>query len=152
MKRHIALRQLSSEHHQSLVHARRLHQASAGKGSPASAAEAFMHFADGSLATHFHSEEEILLPEYATWTEEWEESAGRVMLDHLAIRAMVLALKAALLQGRAPTELLGQLGTRLEAHVRYEERQFFPEVERQLPPERLAAVGVLIASGTVDPR
>ena len=63
MKRHPSLRQLSDDHHQGLVNARRLRRAASGKGSSsAGTARDFLGFWQRDTSRHFRKEEEILLP------------------------------------------------------------------------------------------
>jgi iron-sulfur cluster repair protein YtfE (RIC family) len=147
MKRHVALRGLSSDHHHGLVHARRLARAAAGREKAETIITAYLAFAAGDLARHFREEEEILLPEFARWAGADDPLIARTVVAHVALRERTLALRRAEIEGIPLKPLLADLAQRLEAHIRFEERELFPAVERALPQERMAAVGVLLAAG-----
>jgi Hemerythrin HHE cation binding domain len=53
--------------------------------------------------------------------------------DHAYIRGLVMRLSDEVAGGSVRPETLGELGDRLEAHIRLEERVIFPMVEESLP-------------------
>jgi hemerythrin-like domain-containing protein len=108
MKRDQRLRQLSSEHHNALVLARKLR-----RGQPVELPTAF----EAELAPHFALEERVLLPALARTGRE--DLATRTLCEHDAMRA-------ALSEPQRFAELL-------EAHVRFEERELFPTCEELIP-------------------
>lgn len=138
MKRHQSLAALSRDHHHALVVARRLRQA-----TPATAAEEarrlLEHWNDEERS-HFLLEEEVLLPAYAVHASPDHPAIVRMLLDHVLIRRDV----AGIAHG-APLEALHQLGARLDAHVRLEEREVFPLIESAIPEQELLALGGLLA-------
>jgi iron-sulfur cluster repair protein YtfE (RIC family) len=67
---------------------------------------------------------------------------ARVLVDHVRIRRLASEVSDAL----APVELLQQLGHELEQHVRREERELFPLIERCLPEEELRQLAALLKS------
>jgi len=88
---------------------------------------------------HFQIEEEILFPAWAETAAAYDEAMViRALLDHHAIR---LAARRIVGGRMAPEELL-VLGERLDAHVRFEERELLPGIESSLSAE---ALGVLAA-------
>ncbi|MGE4425766.1 MAG: hemerythrin domain-containing protein [Solirubrobacteraceae bacterium] len=134
MKRSPALASLSRDHHQALVVAQALRRADAA-GAPA-ARERFLAFwPDGRR--HFRDEEEVLFPAYAHHGDAHHPLLVRALGDHVAIRARADAVAA---DPAAPPELLHDLGERLAAHVRLEERELFVLFEAEMPPDRLTAV------------
>jgi hypothetical protein len=138
MKRHAALQPLSRDHHVALVAAQRLRRA-----TPETAIDARAHFLafwHEHGARHFRVEEDVLLPVYALHADPADERIARMLLDHVRIRARVLALAEADEPG---VELLHALGEELARHVRLEERQIFPLIEAMLP--EAAAVDLVAA-------
>ncbi|MBA3806911.1 MAG: hemerythrin domain-containing protein [Solirubrobacterales bacterium] len=134
MKRHPALAPLSRDHQHTLAIAQRLRRA-----TPATAEQA----AAGFLAAweleeklHFRIEEEILLPAYAAHGDPGHPVVVRVLLDHLSIRC-----DAELLASEVSLQRLHALGERLALHVRLEEHELFPLIERSLTAAELSVLG-----------
>ena len=125
MKRHPALVVLSHDHHHTLVEARRLRRAAESDDDPAPAADAFRRHFAAAVVPHFREEEELLFPLVAG-AEEARPLLVQALLDHQRLRALVGELDGAS-DLRAS---LRELGERLEAHVRLEERDLFPLIER----------------------
>lgn len=128
MRRHPALRDLSSEHHSGLVLARRARKSARGGGTPRSAGwdevrERFRSELDG----HFRREEQGLLPAL--------QAAGEVALvqrtldEHQFLRAMIAEDRP---------ENLAPFAEFLVAHIRFEETELFDAAQRLLDPEVLA--------------
>lgn len=138
MKRHAALVSLSHDHHHALVQARRLRRAAEDPDAdPAEAIQAFARFFAADSVPHFRREEEQLFPLVAD-SEEARPLLVRVLLDHQRLHALVARLASGD-DGRPEMRLTAEL---LEEHVRREERELFPlierlvadELERGLPP------------------
>ena len=125
MKRLQALTPLSHDHHHALVEARRLRRAADRDDDPSGAATAFARFFRASSVPHFREEEEALFPLIVD-VEEARVLLVQALLDHQHLHALVAALEA----GRDVRATMRELGERLEAHVRLEERQLFPLIER----------------------
>jgi hypothetical protein len=113
MKRHEELARLSRDHHQALFQAQRLRRATDADASEVTAG--FLGFWRSVGYLHFRA-------------------VVRVLVDHTLIRRDADALEGAGLD-RVP-----ELGDRLEAHVRHEERVLFPLIEQALPDDELARV------------
>jgi Hemerythrin HHE cation binding domain len=135
MKRSDALASLSRDHHQALAIAQRLRRATPETATDVRAA--FLSYWTAHGRTHFRLEEEVLLPAYAGYGDAHDPLVLRVLGEHVAIRqrADVLAASTTI----AP-EALHELGVRLAAHVRLEERELFPLIERAVPAPELLAV------------
>ncbi len=125
MIRHANLIALSREHHQALVLAKKAAQSAQATAETQQAmcrriASAFASDLEG----HFSSEERDL-PAYL------DDPAGRPLLDRLhADHAALRQLGGALAQGQS--EYLAEFASQLAAHVRFEERELFPAIERVL--------------------
>jgi hypothetical protein len=144
MKRHPALIPLSHDHHHGLVMALRLK-----KGGPASPndnwpsdpekqIDSLLAFARNELLPHFELEEKQLLG----CTTGCEELEARVWQDHRDLRMMIDDLAA------NPTDqaagLLRELGARLEAHIRFEEREYFPKLQELLGDDGMARLATVL--------
>ena len=132
MKRSQALRPLSRDHHGALVVAQQLRRAA--EAEPAR--QSFLGFWREDGAHHFRVEEEVLLPVWALHGEVDREAVGRMLEDHLWIRRQ--ALRAEQSAGALSLGDLHELGERLAAHVRFEERELFEAVEAALDEPALA--------------
>jgi hemerythrin-like domain-containing protein len=139
VKRSPALQPLSRDHHQALVAAQRLRRAE----SVAEAAAEFLEFWDDHGQRHFQVEEEVLLPIWAEHGAHDHPTVARVLTDHVAIRR-----EAARIRGKeAGLDDLQALGERLNDHVRFEEEELFPLIERTLdePAQQRLAREVMTA-------
>lgn len=135
MKRSDALAKLSRDHHHALVAAQRLRRADAATAPEARAA--FLAFWTSEGATHFRLEEEILLPAFAAFGDAHHPLVLQALGEHVEIRQRA----AAVADAREPdVDALHDLGVRLAAHVRLEERELFVHIEETMPPEPLRAV------------
>ena len=144
MKRLEALIPLSHDHHHALVEARRLRRAAERDDDPSGAATAFVRFFRTSSVPHFREEEEALFP-LVIDVEEARALLVQALLDHQHLHALVAALEA---RGDVRATM-GELGERLEAHVRLEERQLFPLIERVAAAALDAAIATPTRCGPV---
>lgn len=143
MKRHPGLRDLSSDHHQGLVHARHLvkaaTQAPESLPSARETAQAFLTFWTEHINRHFREEEEVLLPAFARYGDPWEPPVVRMLVEHIQIRLLVsdLAHQVAEGSGIPSPDTMQTLGTLLHDHIRHEEDVVFPLIESAIPSETL---------------
>ena len=139
MKRHESLVELSRDHHQALFQAMRLKRAD--QLDPEQVRTGFLDFWHGHGRRHFRIEEELLLPAYARRGDAGREEVVRVLVDHIVIRRQAEEIET----GEAPPiETMRDLGERLDAHVRHEERVLFPLIEDALSEEELAELAARI--------
>ena len=142
MKRHPALHPLSQHHHFALIQAlemRRAAQApSAGRAAALrQAAQKFLRSWKKIGQQHFREEEEVLLPAYARHTHLDRDAAViRMLAEHAEIRARISQLEelldASSKVARAIKEHVAALARLLHDHVRLEENEIFPSVEKAL--------------------
>jgi hemerythrin-like domain-containing protein len=156
MKRAAELRELSDDHHQGLVQARRLRKVAAGEGAVPleEAARAFLKFWQGDTSGHFRREEEVLLPVLARYGQD---ALGRgcvveMLTQHARIRGLVMQLSDEYTDGDLRTETIGEIGELLETHIRLEEREVFPMLEEVLPEIALEEVASRLAVKDAGPR
>jgi hemerythrin-like domain-containing protein len=135
MKRSAALASLSHDHHQALVVAQRLRRAT--EATAAEAREVFLAYWAGHGRVHFRLEEELLFPAYAGHGDPHDPLVLRALGEHAMIRHRAAALAAT---PSAFPDALQQLGIELAAHVRLEEREVFPLIERVMPERELRAL------------
>ena len=135
MKRHRALVELSRDHQHVLAVAQNLRRATPDDASNAAAAFQAYWTAEGRV--HFRIEEEVLLPVVASRGEARHPAVVQVLIDHLEIRSAArrVSNKAASLPE------LHDLGDRLTAQVRREERELFPLIEATLTERELDSLG-----------
>lgn len=137
MKRHPSLVPLSHDHHHGLVQARRLRLAAErDPGARTRAAEDFAAAWRGQIAPHLDREERRLLP-YVTP----EAHAARLVTDHAALRDLARAVSD---PETVTAERCRELAARLESHIRWEERELFPSLERTLDESTLLMIGAAL--------
>jgi hemerythrin-like domain-containing protein len=156
MKRHPALRDLSSDHHQGLVQARRLVQAAEGTSSRSAeeddvarltqVARGFLAFWSDHTTGHFREEEEVLLPAFARYGDPYLEPVVRVLVEHIKIRRLVDDLQDQVEQDAPSVETMRAIGEMLREHIRHEENTLFPLIESVMPEEALSELPARIAA------
>jgi hemerythrin-like domain-containing protein len=124
---------------------RRAAEAPAEKSASAVArqAEKFVRFWHKTGQVHFREEEEVLLPAYARHVRlDTDAEVMRVLADHAEIRAAVRDFEQRL-AAKIPigAEEIGRLGKLLHDHVRLEENEVFPRIEKVLGEEQLNVMG-----------
>ena len=132
MKRCESLALLSREHHAALVLAKKLAATHSGCGDYDGLLAAVPRRFDRELAPHFRLEEQALLPLLTAAGEI--ELVARTLREHADLRELIRRIRAG---DRACLHLFG---TKLDAHVRFEERELFPVAETVLTPAALAGV------------
>jgi mannose-6-phosphate isomerase-like protein (cupin superfamily) len=96
------------------------------------AAHEFLRFFASETTRHFREEEELVFP--LLYADE-PESLHVVLVQHQQLRALVRRL-------RDGEDVTGEVGALLEAHIRLEERDLFDLIQRVVPEEQLAAIGL----------
>jgi hypothetical protein len=124
MKRSDALRSLSRDHHRALTVAQRLRRADDAEEAVAE----FLRFWSANGVYHFRVEEEVLLPAWGAMGTVDRDAATRLSREHLEIRTAALELS----RQTPPLATIHRLGERLDAHVRFEERELLPLIEKDL--------------------
>ncbi len=137
MKRAEQLQNLSREHHDSLVMAKRLFEAVEDGSDEAllAAIDKVKNYYEDELEVHFQHEERTI---FAPIFKEYKEHiplAGPLLKEHGAMRLLVprLSLENA-------KELLMEFAEILKTHTRVEERELFPIVETLFTEEQLDGV------------
>src|ERR1700691_989630 len=148
MKRHPSLHPLSQHHHFALIQAlgmRRAAEAPVEKRAAAieRQAEKFVRFWQKSGQAHFREEEEVLLPAYARHVRlDQDAEVMHVLADHAEIRAAVVDFEQRLAAKTAITAAeMGRVAKLVHDHVRLEENEVFPRIEKVLGEEQLNVMG-----------
>lgn len=137
-RRHDSLIPLTHDHHHALAQARRLEDAAAltEDTDRRNAAGDFVNFYFGRAIRHFHEEEELFFAPLID-NEEAKPLILRAVSEHLRMHAQVRSLKRQLSSGEIDSGLLSSIATLLTGHVRFEEQEVFPLVEKLIPQEEL---------------
>ena len=137
-RRHDSLIPLTHDHHHTLAQARRLKDLGKidDETQRRNVANDFVNFYFGRAVRHFHEEEELF---FAPLVDEPEarDLVVRAVSDHLRLHALVRTIKRQLSAGEADPVVLGQISDLLTEHVRFEEQELFPLIERLIPEENL---------------
>ena len=136
MKRHVQLQPLSRQHHNGLLAALLLKKGIKKAASPKKMAAFIIDFWYKDLEDHFKAEEDYLLPAVATVDFD-ENLIDTLKEEHTLLRSYVYFLQ----DDPANVEIIEQFSTLLEQHIRFEEKQFFPETEKLLTEQQLEELG-----------
>ena len=137
MKRDINLIELSRDHHHGLLLGWKVRQGLKANVSESTIAEYVQYFADEALREHFIEEEELLL-KYLPDNDVYKQ---RTLKEHSEIldRANLLGTPE-----HVNAENLIGIAELLDRHIRFEERDFFPYLEKTLSADELSEVGAAI--------
>jgi hemerythrin-like domain-containing protein len=144
MKRHPALQSLSRDHLPALIQAQQIRRSVQGeKGAPPleEVAKGFLRFWEAEASPHFREEEEVLLPIYARLVPpSQDENVLQMLDDHAWFRDVVFELQRKVNASEDLRGFLGQVGQRLDDHVRLEERLIFEHMQGVMGEKDLADV------------
>jgi Hemerythrin HHE cation binding domain len=140
IKRSRQLKPLSSEHHQALLVAFQLKKGLAGHGDSAGAPKDLpgllalaRRFENTLFLTHTKTEEEVLgshLP---------PDDMKRLQFEHAEMQRLLESARQA--RPADMRQALTAFANLLERHIRWEERELFPQCEADLDESELARVG-----------
>jgi iron-sulfur cluster repair protein YtfE (RIC family) len=142
--RHPSLIALSQDHHHGLALALRCRKQALGQLKPMGAvglrerAKELLDFFAGNLVAHFRAEEEVLFPVIRDAVPASASMIDELIKNHDQIRKAVSQLEA----GTRLAKLIFDLGDLLERHIRKEERELFPLIEKHLEAGKSEAIGV----------
>jgi hemerythrin-like domain-containing protein len=142
--RHPSLIALSHDHHHGLALALRCRKQALGQLKPMGAtglrerAKEISDFFAGNLVAHFRAEEEVLFPFLRDAVPASASMIDELIKNHDQIRKTVAQLNS----GTQLAKLIFDLGDLLERHIRKEERELFPLVEKHLEAGKSEAMGV----------
>lgn len=147
IKRHPSLQPLSRHHNRGLFEARILRNGGTDttRMSVEEMVPRLLQFWQESGRQHFQEEEEFLLPIYQRNADPNQPEIVRMLMEHVAIRRMVLDISLASASDQPiSAEQLQSLGKALNDHIRFEERVVFPMLEAAIPEEDLGLLDSLL--------
>lgn len=143
MKRSEALAPLSRDHHRSLILAQLLKKdAPAYKGLPTDAAGKTRYalaLYEDEIRMHFSREEEAL-NKIKGQNKEIDQLAEEIRAEHQKLTDLFGVLQ----HDTVDQSAMNELGNALEAHIRKEERNLFPLIEKYCPEEILQQIHALL--------
>jgi hypothetical protein len=130
LKRHPALQPFSRDHLIGLFHAQRLIKLenNANELKLAEVIQAFASAWEREIKVHFADEDRL----FASLPVA-QDSLGRLDKEHVELRALILQV----IDGPFSPTVAARAGRLLDAHIRWEEHELFPEIETTLTPEQL---------------
>ncbi len=133
IERHPALQPLSRDHYGGLVQARHLVQAAdADDVARRKAVAEFVDAWDREIAEHFHDEQCLLEPLMEPADRE------RLRAEHESLTDLAEQARSLRRTIDPDAAVLRALGERLEAHIRWEERELFNRVQQRASEPELA--------------
>jgi hemerythrin-like domain-containing protein len=130
LKRHKALRNLSREHHDSLVFVLRLQKGVAKKVEISKMQDYIDWFWTSNLKIHFQFEEKELFPLLGLYNE----LVIKALQEHENIKKLVF-------EQNKTYDSITTLFDSLKAHIRFEERELFMRIQETLSKTELKAFG-----------
>ena len=137
MKRDTSLKTLSWEHHDGLVLTFRIERGLKYNRDPQLIRTYLLHAWDTDLSHHFWQEEQVL-PAALEKSEEGAALLAEMVRDHKWFAGLVEQLRS---RNRGWEEDLRQFAERLNAHIRFEERELFPFLEHHAGRNELNRIG-----------
>jgi hemerythrin-like domain-containing protein len=140
MKRHDALIPLSHDHQHALASALRLRRArDLASDERRAELDRFLHFAEQQLEPHFQQEEAVMAQVARTHDLPLLVEAGARLLDeHARLRKRFDVLRRT--SGAPDPALLHETGVMLTDHIRFEERDLFELLQRELGDDLVGVV------------
>ena len=130
MKRNPNIVPLSKEHHFGLLHVWKIRQGLKKEIAPARIAQYVVFHWEHEQKAHFEEEEKYLFP-YIT-----NKLIDQALEEHHLLRDLIAQITT-----QPTATLLEEYATRLNDHIRYEERVLFPYMEENLSEEQLTEIG-----------
>ena len=128
IKRSKQLISLSKEHHDALLFIWKIRQGLKNNTSISVIADYIKWFWQNHLVEHFEQEEKVLLPHLP----KSDKLSSQLLAEHSLIRSM--------LSKEFEKNSLTEFADNLEKHVRFEEREFFPHVEKTVSTDQLEEI------------
>lgn len=140
MRRHDSLIKLSKDHHNALIAAQVIKQNSPQyRGMPVDAdgkKKYILKFWVDELVPHFSAEEKILIPAITSFNSNTDKLSQRVLDEHMMLVQIILELE----NDTDVERTLNNFGTALENHIRFEEREWFVQIQETIPEEILKEI------------
>lgn len=139
IKRSVEIMPLSREHHFSLLFSWKILQGLKNNTTTERMADYVAYFWENNLRLHFKQEEVALFCHFPD-----DDLVKRALAEHQTMRQLIQSLgdnRSVETECRQELEDLAQL---IKSHVRMEERELFPTLEKRLSGEALKQAGVVL--------
>jgi iron-sulfur cluster repair protein YtfE (RIC family) len=137
MKRNKNLETLSWEHHDGLVVAFRLEKGIKNQADDQTMVRYLLHTWDHDLQQHFLKEEQTLIKPLDA-SDAGREALQQMLQEHETFRKLIARIRS---RHENPLPMIKQFYQMLHNHIRFEERNLFPIVERITPQKELQKIG-----------
>ena len=134
IKRSKHILQLSKDHHFSLLFCWKIRQGLKNEIEAGRINKYVQFFWENDMEEHFREEEEILFAPLQ------DEKVQKAVSDHRQIKSVVEKLQSTSAVFEM-NKLLSEIANIVEAHVRFEERDLFPHLEKHLSDAQLEEIG-----------
>jgi iron-sulfur cluster repair protein YtfE (RIC family) len=146
MKRHPTLAHLSRDHHEALILAQLLKKnAAVYRGMPTTPDTKWKYaldFYQRELRPHFQQEEEMMQL-LAGLDSSLDIKIEEIKSEHVLLREMFMSTPSQ----EGLVDHLDHLGISLDNHIRNEERELFPMIEKVCDEEKMRILEVLLTRG-----
>ncbi len=132
--------QLSREHHFSLLFCWKIRQGLQKQIAADRIINYVKYFWGLHVIPHFSEEEQIVFPHLQ------DDMVTRAINEHTELRQAYQHLMEH--PGENPVAQLSNIADKMDNHIRYEERELFPHLEKNLSPETLETIGQQINPDT----
>ena len=139
MKRNKNLRTLSWEHHDGLVVAFRLQQGLKKGVKIPEMARYILHIWKNTLQLHFQREENAITPNLEN-KRDGKPLVKQMMGEHKTFKNLITMIKV----DKVSRNSIDEFAKLLNHHIRFEERELFPELERLATKEEMAKIGLFL--------
>ena len=132
MKRNSNIVPLSRDHHRALLFCWKIRRGLEKAASPERLRPYVLYFWNDHLEKHFQEEESLLFREVE------DPQCRQAIAEHQQIEDLIASVR----EGDSSNSAnYSQLADLVEKHVRFEERQLFPFLEKAIPEDRLSEIG-----------
>lgn len=146
MKRHQSLIPLSREHHHGLIAAQFCKKNSPAykkmPSDPHGKRNYILAYGENELLSHLKVEEESLIPMLTGMSEDLDKLITRVLDEHDCIRQLIRELETT----SDVEEAVDNLGKAIDRHIRFEEREWFHNIQKLTDESLLNEIGSRINS------
>lgn len=136
MKRDKNLQALSRDHHHGLLLGWKIRQGLKHNVNAGLIAEYILYFSEAALFPHFAEEEQQIL----IFLNDDNDLKLKTLDDHREIAAMIKSINI----DSDDSENFLKIASRLDDHIRFEERELFPYLQEVLSADQLNLIGAAI--------
>jgi len=136
MKKNENLKTLSWEHHDGLVMSFRLQQGIKNNTNYKEMADYILYTWNNLLEHHFWQEEHVLLKKKNN-TNNLSKYISQMLDEHKQIRELISKID----NNNSKTKLIAEFAELLNKHIRFEERELFPLLQKESSADDLEEIG-----------